>query len=306
MKKVIVTGATSFIGRHLIRRLCEKDYEIIAVIRPDSEKKRRITQNKKLKIVELCMAEYDKLPEHIHGRYDAFYSLAWDGTRGRARNDSKIQKMNYEYSLKALESADRIGCEMFVSAGSQAEYGKIDGIITEDIEPLPDTEYGKYKLQFYEEAKEYCKKKRISFKEPRIFSLYGEDDFPNSMIMSILGKMLINAECDLTECTQWWNFLYIDDAIEVLSDLLERPCEDGVYNVASEDTRILKEFVEEMHQTVGSKSKLNYGKIMYPPNGKLDLRPDITKTMNALNWQPSICFKDGIVKIQEYLKRNRK
>lgn len=58
--------------------------------------------------------------------------------------------------------------------------------------------------------------------EPRFFSLYGPNDYEGTMIISVLKKMLKDLSCDLTECIQIWDFLYIDDAIDALVILIEK------------------------------------------------------------------------------------
>lgn len=69
--------------------------------------------------------------------------------------------------------------------------------------------------------------------EPRFYSLYGPKDFGGALINSTLKKMVDNKFCDLTECVQLWDFLYIDDAIDGLTRLIENGVADGVYNFVS-------------------------------------------------------------------------
>lgn len=131
---------------------------------------------------------------------------------------------------------------------------------------------------------------------PDFFSLYGEDDYEGTMIISVLKKMLKNEDCMLTECTQMWNFLHIDDAVEAVIRLGESTEAKGIYNLASTDTRPLKEFIIEMKKLTGSDSLLVFGRIPYPKTGAVGFTPVVDKVMYELNWEPKVSFKEGILR----------
>ena len=299
MQTAVITGATSFIGVHLISKLAERGYHVIGVIRPGSDKKKIASF---CEIVEAEMKDYDKLDELIKSRTDIFFSLAWDGTRGNTRNDENLQRLSYEYSVNAVEALYRMGCTKFVSAGSQAEYGNRNENIDESAAENPVTQYGIYKLKFDRYLADFARAKGVSFKEPRFFSLYGPDNFSTTMVSDMLAKMLLNQPCDLTECVQKWDFLYIDDAVDALIRLIEMKCQDGVYNFGSGDSRPLKEFVWEMKELTGSKSQLNFGAVPYPSTGIVSLAPDISKLRQELNWAPQVSFAQGISRVIKALK----
>ncbi len=294
-RTVIITGATSFIGKELIKRMCQSKYRIVAVVRPGTSNRLTEFDKRKIHIVENIMEEYAYITDKI-STCDIFISLAWDGTRGKARNDEERQRKNYLYSMQALYVAANMGCKIFMSAGSQAEYGNISGKISESMLCQPVTGYGKWKFAFYKEASEYCKKNKIAFKEPRFFSLYGENDVEATMVIDIVKKMLRNEPCELTECTQNWDYLYISDAIEGMMKLLEVECDDGAYNFGSGDVRQLKEYVVEMYEITHSKSKLLFGAVPYPDTGMVSIWPDIDK-LQKIGWKAKVSFEEGIQKI---------
>lgn len=295
MKKIIVSGATSFIGIHLINALIEEGKEVTAIVRKKSTNLSKIPLSDKIKIIELNMDEYKDIHKYIQ-KTECFIHLAWDGTRGTQRDNFKLQYQNYENSLQALNSVAKIGCKLVLSAGSQAEYGNYNHLINEDTPCRPQTQYGICKLNFYDSAYEFCNCNGIAFKEPRFFSIYGSGDYEGSMIMSVLKNMLNNADCSLTQCIQYWDFLNIRDAVEGLLTLIETECDDGAYNFGSGDLRLLKSYIEEMYFITKSKSKLMYGQIPYGEKGMLSIMPDITK-LKGLGWYPKVTFANGISEI---------
>lgn len=301
MKQIILTGATSFIGRHLTEHLLRNgDYCVFAIVRPGFDPQ-RLPQSAgcmgRMEILELDLQEYGRIPELVPAACDAYFSFAWEGTRGKARDDGKLQTENYRYSMEGIRAALKLGCRKVFTAGSQAEYGRMQGMTDEHAPCMPDTAYGKAKLRLCMDAAGCCREYGVSFFEPRFFSLYGEDDNPKTMLLSILQAMLENKPCRLTACVQEWDFLHIEDAVRGLKLLLEKECADGIYNFASGDTRILKEFVEEMYQITQSESRLEYGAVPYPPQGMVSMRPCVHRLRSETGWRPEISFPEGVRRI---------
>ncbi len=300
----MVSGATSMIGSALANRLMECGHEVIAIVRKNSRKTKGLARRSGLSVIECDMSDYEGLSKLYSGTLDAAIALAWDGTRGNARNDREIQANNFKANKDFLRAVIHMGCKKFFTAGSQAEYGSAynEDLIKEETVPKPNTEYGKYKLLFYEAAKSYCEENGCILIEPRFFSLYGSQDFEGTLIISILKKMLANAQCDLTECIQLWDYLYIDDAVNGLMTLIENKKAEGIYNVGYGDARPLKDFIEEMRKLTNSQSVLNYGAVPYPENGMVNVNPCVKK-LKSLGWKPEVTFSEGIRRIIDTLRQ---
>lgn len=303
-KKILVTGATSFIGRNFIKALIasEKSYEIYAVVREDCVKLDTLPFDDCVRIIRCNMLNYINLYKHI-SNVDCLFILAWDGTTKAFRDDEEIHKLNLQYSLDVVNIAISLGATQIISAGSQAEYGLHNETISEETECNPVTAYGKYKLKFYNKVADICKKHGIRFNEPRFFSLYGSRYNEHTMIMSTLTKMLKNEPCDFTESIQMWDFMHIDDAVSALVLLLEKPCHDGVYNFGSGIARPLKDFILLMKQLTNSSSELFFDTIEYSDAGMVSLQPDISKLRQEVNFVPQVIFQKGILKIINEYKR---
>ena len=295
--RVLVSGATSFIGLPLSQKLLEDGHEVIALIRKNSPKKSLLPINNRIKTIELDMEEYEDINTHLATVIDVVFALSWDGTRGADRNNDSLQKKSHEQNMTLLKQAESLNCKKFITAGSQAEYGPWFQVRKEtemDI-PHPNTEYGKYKLKFFEDASLFCRNHQIILMEPRFFSLYGPGDYAGTLIMSMLENMKNHLPCDLTECKQIWDFLYIDDAIRGLVCLMGKG-ESGIYNFGSGESAPLFEYVETMYRLTQSKSQLRYGAVPYPKTGMVNTNPEVSK-LKALGWKPEVRFEDGIQRI---------
>lgn len=326
MKKVIITGATGFIGAPLVKKFIENGYEVYAVIRPQSKNRKRLQEfinvdsqyseeetnpanaagKGFVRIVKLAMDEIQKLPDYVDSA-DYFIHTAWEGIRGNSRMDEAIQQKNYDNSITAAAVAEKIGCTVFLGVGSQAEYGLSDEVITENTLEQPNTEYGKIKLAVYRALCERYRGTRMRIVWGRVFSAYGHGDTPNSLIETCMRNMRSNEEIALTECVQDWNFIDIDDVIEALYLLSVTDGCEGAYNIASEDNRSLKEYVLELKKVMQSDSRICFGAVPYGAEGPVGFRVNIEKLCNALQWKPQISFAEGIrkkIRIEESYENN--
>lgn len=298
MNMIVITGATSFIGFHLITQFQNSENEIIAVVRPNSSNICRLTEFDNVRIVELDMSDIKRLEEYIT-HADMFYHLAWEGARLPYRDDAELQQRNYEAAVGAMNTAIRLGCTFFLGSGSQAEYGFFNGSINEDAVCNPLTPYGVEKLHAYETLSRMAEENHMRFIWTRIFSIYGKYDFGGTLIMSCLDKMTKNESMGMTACTQMWDYLHVEDAAKALALFSCVNCENGIYNVASGQPRPLKEFVNDIKDILNSSSEIDFGAVKYGPNGPVNLEPDISKIQTALNWKPTISFIEGIKKMME-------
>lgn len=306
MKTVLITGATSFIGTGLIRRLLAAGCEVFAVVRPDSAKAKLLPRSGRLHIAEAKMEDYAALDRLIETPCDTLIHLAWNGTRGAARMDESLQKQNYDRSIEAVKAAVQLGCATVMTAGSQAEYGICRGPISEETPCDPNTAYGKWKLKLYEDASRLCRQNGGRLLEPRFFSLYGPNDFEGTMVISTLRKMLKNEDCPLTACGQKWDFLYLSDAVEGIRKLLESDSSGGAYNFGSGVVRPLKHYVQEMARLTETKSRLLFGAVPYGPAGMVSIEPVIRKLTEQTDWKPEVSFEQGIRNVVEAIRDGEK
>lgn len=305
---IVVTGATSFIGAPMVDKLMGMGHDVYAVVRPASKNIARLdTGRERLHVIEMNLEEADRLDGAILVPCEAFFHFGWDGAGSENRMNRDVQQKNASDSLKALEGARKLGCRTFLFSGSQAEYGITDGLMREDSPCHPVSEYGKDKLEVCRRAGEKAGELGITYLHTRIFSVYGPGDHPWSLVSSCVDTFLKGGHMEFGACTQLWNYLYIKDAVRAITGLLLAKSPSGVYNVAGNDTRPLREFIGEIHRLCGGRGTFEYGK--RPPNaeGVVSLNPDTGKLYRAANFQPRISFEEGIREMianHEFYKEN--
>lgn len=317
---VIVTGATSFIGAVTVGQLLQQGCRVCAVVRPGSGNIGHLWEcvpeegKNRLRVLSLHLGQIDEIGIELGrpragiclaadsvGTWDAWIQIGWDGAGSDNRIKRDVQQANVRHSLEAVRAASELGCRRFLFTGSQAEYGIHRSLITEETPCDPVSEYGKAKADFANLAKELCKSRKIEYIHTRIFSVYGPGDHPWSLVNTCLNTWQQGGHMELGECTQQWNFLYIRDTAAAIVRLLTEGRE-GIYNIAGEDTRVLRAFIEEMYRLCGGSGSYSYGKRKPNAEGPASLIPDITKLKAETGWRPSTSFTEGIYETMHRLR----
>jgi len=276
--KFFVTGASSFIGVELCRYLADNGHQVIAMSRKENEQLNAIAKEGNLQVFYADMQDLMDKAKNV--KADVFVHLAWAGALLGQRDNQKLQVGNIRFSLECVELSKRMGCQLYVDAGSQAEYGIVPGVLTEDTPCNPVSAYGKTKLKMYHETRELTYKLGIKYIHLRILSVYGENDHPNTLVMSSLRKLKNNEPIEMRSGGQKWNYVYVRDAARQIAELSLHAYGDEflhseVYNIASEDTRKLQDFMFSMKEICGSHSELMLGR--YNPEKDVNLDPNVKK-----------------------------
>ena len=296
---VVITGATSFLGKNVLKRLLDCGYNVYAFVRNKNAVPYREGDN--FHIISGSLDDVERI-KHSVKNADYFIHFAWDGSGNKGRADHEIQFKNVGYSMRALQIADSLGCKKFIFPGSQAEYGIIKGLITENSECRPVSEYGKAKLAFSEEAEKFCENADIDFIHLRIFSVYGYGDRSGTLVDLCVRGFNAGEKIQLGPCCQLWNYLYINDFADIILRLLKCSCDGGIYNVASEDTRILRDYVTEIYKLSNKSGECLFGETASNPEGSPNLEPSVKKLTDAIGDISYTSFEDGIRSMMNLLK----
>ena len=282
MGNIVLTGATSFIGKELIKRLIKTDNEIFAFVRENSINLENITCFNKFSNFHVIYGDIsDSSYFENFDTIDALFLLAWKGTRGSTRNDKKSQEESYLSTINFVKRLSKCNLKNIVGIGSQAEYGISDEEKRETSSKKPISQYGIYKLKTYNSLYNFCKEKNISLKRFRLFSCYGIGDYEKSLVSESVFKLLKNEPIDLSKCTQSWNFINIKDVADIVCLLYDKNIKSGAYNLSSNDTRILADFVYEMKGICNSTSNLNFG-VKQQGEKLMNLLPNNNKLLKVL------------------------
>lgn len=303
MQKVIITGATGAIGMALIQQLIEESVCVTVVCHRGSHRKKHIPQSPYVDVIECDLDEINKIPDMVSGRYDVMYHLAWANTFGEGRNDVRSQMRNIQYTLDVVEVAAKLGCKKFIGAGSQAEYGRHEGKLTESTATFPENGYGIAKLCAGQLSRIRCEQLGMEHIWTRILSVYGPYDGKTTMISSVISQMLQGKKASCTLGEQVWDYLYAADAGRALFLLGKHGTPGKIYCIGSGKARRLREYIELIRSQIDEKLEIGFGEIPYSEKQVMYLCADIEELTKDTGFEPRYTFEQGIAETIEWLKK---
>ena len=293
-KTAVVTGPTGAVGTALCRELLDNGIRVFAVCRPDSPRVAALPVHPMLQVMACDISALRRLSEMIPNGADAFFHLAWAKTTGEGRNDMIAQNENVRYTLDAVAAAEALGCRVFVGAGSQAEYGRAEGVLRPDTPCFPENGYGMAKLCAGQMSRVACEQRGIDHVWARILSIYGPHDGAGSMVSSVITKLLRREKPALTAGEQLWDYLYADDAARALYLLALSGKSGKVYPLGSGRAQPLKAYIEAIRDAIDPSLPLGFGEIPYAPLQVMHLQADISALTADTGFTPDTDFAEGI------------
>ena len=286
---------------------------------------------------------------------DAIIHFAWDGVGSKGRENPEIQEQNLLMSRGFYQWGLQTGVKYFLFAGSQAEYGRGTRENPEPVSAYGKAKlsFSRYGLSggravedsafpkqcfrsFYdkeeaeqEKAKETEQKTEqkaeqkaeqenpMKFLDLRIFSVYGVGDHETTLVHTLVQAVLADRSMDLSPCSQMWNFMEARDLARAIAFLLEGGFGSGTYDLCSQDSRPLKDYVLEI-ESLGkaflekkegktlstSSSLLRFGERASNAEGPVDLKPSI-KDLYDRGFQEKISFQQGIEALYQHFYQKR-
>lgn len=299
MKRAIITGATGAVGTALIKELISHNIEVLVFCREGSKRNVQIPSHELVTIKYCALNELETVQNDTGKNYDVFYHFAWAGTTGAARNDMYLQNQNVRYALDAVAAAKRFGCQLFIGAGSQAEYGRVEGLLRPDTPTFPEMGYGIGKLCAGQMTREYAHQLGMEHIWVRILSVYGPNDGTQSMVMSTILKLKNGEVPEFTKGEQLWDYLYSGDAANAFRLLGEKGCDGKVYVLGSGKARPLAEYIKDIKNSVNAKAEIALGAIPYGEKQVMHLQADVTQLEQDTGWENITSFREGIRRIIE-------
>ena len=307
--RVLITGAASFLGRHLVEYFLSKEDEVLALVRENARGKDELLgyeANNKFKLIVLDMKDIERLDID----FDVCIHLAWGGIGKEGRMDENIQRENIDAAIKLMRVCKDRGAKRFLFAGSQAEYGQTLADIeakygkdfdinaipkqSEDAPTNPKSEYGKAKLELKSKLKNLGDSLGIEYVHMRIFSVFGSGDHETSLISTCIRDFKENKDVHIGECIQSWNYIYIKDLCEAVYLLSKKDLQgEFVFNVAGENNRILMDYVKDIKRLLNSSGGIVVEKKEAASEGLPFLNPGIER-LKRVGFVESYGFEKGI------------
>ena len=306
IQTAVVTGPTGAIGIALCEKLLRENVTVYAVCRPGSSRIKDLPKAAALHVVECDAKELATLPQKMEGvSVDAIFHFAWAHTIGQGRNDMPAQIENIQSTIDAVRAAKALGCQVFLGAGSQAEYGRVEGLLKSDTPAFPENGYGMAKLCAGQMSRVEAKALDIDHVWVRILSVYGPHDGPMTMISGTIRKLLAGERPALTAGIQRWDYLYAGDAADAFYLAACHGRNGAVYPLGSGQAMPLKDYIIQMRDAIDPALPLGLGEVPYGPLQVMHLQADISALQADTGFAPKTPFAEGIRKTIDWVKREQ-
>ncbi len=305
ISKVIITGASGPLGIMLTQQCIRNNIKVLAIVRPGSKNRKNILEHELIQIVECDIARIESVARNIREQFDVCFHLAWTHTGDEGRLDPFLQEENILSTLNAAKCALQLGCKVFIGAGSQAEYGKLDKKTNELTEERPDTMYGVTKLAAGRLVMEYCRQNGMRCNWVRIFAVYGPYENDYIFTSYVIRSLMAREVPELTPCGQIWDYLYTEDAVHALLLVAEKAKESGIYCLGSGAPKSIREYVSLIRDAIDPNLPLGIGKRPYGKAQIMHLEADISKITADTGFVPRYSFEEGIKKTIDWYRKQK-
>jgi dTDP-6-deoxy-L-talose 4-dehydrogenase (NAD+) len=263
-RNVLVTGATGFIGRHVVKTLLQRGFAVRAVAR-DLEKARTLPWFADVEFVAADIHAPDTDVRALTEGVDAMLHLAWPGLPDYAGlfHFETTLPADYAFIKAVVES----GVTQVLVTGTCFEYGLQSGPLSEASPPQPANPYGlaKNTLRLFLEA--LNRTQPFTLQWARLFYLHGEGQNPRSLLASLDRAIAAgNTHFNMSKGDQLRDYLAVEDAAGYLVTILQNPQFAGVINCSSGQPVSVRELVEHYLQVRGVSMQLNLGHYTYSPH----------------------------------------
>jgi dTDP-6-deoxy-L-talose 4-dehydrogenase (NAD+) len=283
--KVLVTGATGFVGRHLVAALLERGCEIRAVAR-NAETARSIPWIDDVEFVSADIHAADLNVVALTEGIDALVHLAWPGL------PNYRALFHFEHNLMAdyrfIKSAVEAGVQQVLVTGTCFEYGMQSGPLSESTEPRPSNPYGLAKHTLHLFLQNLQQERPFTLQWARLFYLHGQGQNPNSLLAA-LDRAIDSGEptFNMSAGEQLRDFLAIETAASHLAAILHQRDFAGVVNCASGQPVSVRALVEQRLRERGATLDLNLGHYPYPTHEPMAFWAVVERLQQLLEAQRS-------------------
>lgn len=298
MKKIIITGANGFMGKHLAQKYLEEQCDVYCLV----QKGATVNFNN-AKVIEFDLDKIEEIESLLPVDADVLYHLAWAGVSTTYKNDYSIQSQNIAYTLGVLEMASRIRCKKVICPGSVSEYAISDSRVDGLSRPCPADMYSACKASARIICDMYAKQHGIDFVWALITSIYGPGREDNNIITYSIKAFLSKEKPSFTKLEQQWDYLYIDDLINALYLLGVSKTTQDTYVIGSGKEQSLAKYIEIVRDMIDPSLEMGIGELPYKTARVDNSIVDISALQRDTGFEPSVDFKEGIRRTIEYFRK---
>ncbi len=292
--RVLLTGATGFIGSHVAKELVEDGAIVYAVVRPDSDLHRLQDIASHLHLVAADVfspTSIDTIPL-LSIQPELCVHLAWYAVPGSYLN-SPHNLTALTGSLELLTRLVGAGCERFVGIGTCFEYDTSFGYLCEDSPTRADAPYSATKLAFYNVLQAMQAHTKMSCAWVRLFYQYGPFEDERRLVPSIITSLIRGQQVPLTSGQQVRDFLHVQDVARAICTILGSTVENAV-NVGSGVPITVRDLAVQIATLMEHQDLLRFGELPQRSSDPKFICANNSRLL-SLGWKPRLTLEAGLV-----------
>lgn len=306
--KILVTGATGFVGSNLLRRLISHGHDIHILTRNLSDKWRIIDCFSDLHNHTVDLRKQAELKVLINKiEPDVIFHLATSGMYGGvSRPDSEVIETNLLGTVNLINACNNTDYKCFINTGSSSEYGpKKEPMKETDLcEPVNLYGISKCAATLYGQSIARTRDKPII--GLRLFSPFGPFDDKSRLMTYAITNALANKPLLLGNPNAVRDYIYIEDVLDVYLQSIEiaSGIKGEVFNVGSGSQTSISYIVNKIIEITDSKTKITWNSFPGRTHDTEKWEADVEKIGRSFNWRPKYRIDDGIRQTISWFENN--
>jgi len=291
--RVLLTGATGFIGSHVARLALAAGHEVIALGRPSSSLHRLADVKDHLHLVEGDLREAAALETRLSAANpNLCLHLAWYAEPGGKCLWAHENLDCLTGSLAFIRVLHALGCPRLVIAGTSVEYDISTGYVSETSPIRPQNLYAASKQALFLTASNFDVS-GWSMATARIFSVYGPWEDSRRLVPYVVSKLIAGKPCELTRGEQIRDYSHVEDAAGAVWAIAKSSVV-GPVNVASSKPVSVASIAERIGDIVGRRDLLHFGARPSPPGDPAFLVANTERLRDEVGWEPHYDLDSGL------------
>jgi len=289
LKKILITGATGFIGSYTCHLLAKNNnYKVFGIYNKNNKLRNHLLKKTNLIRCNINSKKFEKILYKL--KPEVFIHLSWVGVISKFKNSS-IQNKNFEIIKKIIKKKNLFFIKHFIFFGSQIEYKRSKKIINEKSNINPSTNYGLEKIR----CLNFIKKKKVNFTWLRVFDVYGNLDCKDWLIPKMILSLRKKKKFLVKNPFMIWDFLDVKQLVGIIKIIVKNRIL-GVFNLCSG----FRYKINDIVKILDKENKFIKININHKP--AYHLKCDNSKLINAINFKIKNHLKKNLI----HLKKNGK
>ena len=302
--KILITGATGFIGSHVVKRLVTEGHDVHAIIRPQSDTHKIVEVLADIVIWRGDLNEPETLADRISDvQPEMCIHLAWDVQTGQYQHAlTNVQNLGSTLELATRLAAN--GCQRFIGVGTCFEYDVSAGYLSESTASSPDSLYAACKTAASVGLEKIGNDSGMQTAWARLFYQYGPFEDERRLVPAILISMMNDEMTKTTEGAQVRDFLHVEDVASAIGAVAHSDL-TGVVNVGSGQPVRVREIVQKIGEITGREDLIEFGALPYRESDPMFVCANNRRLVDGAGWTPTYDLDSGLRQTADWLRRAR-